>query len=216
MTQTRRQAIVTAAPDAQSSTRRRFLAKSVGLGTAFAFGSSFIAAPARAAGNGPFDREMEREATPEHLDDDRERHMPDIMHTLKIHASPDQVYDAIATAEGIRNWWTRDAVLDSKVGGTGEFGFFGRRFIAKVTIEELTPPQRIVWKVANAAWGGDTIVFEVRPEQAGARLSFFHRDFKEADQRYASATTRWGFYLLSLKNYLETGKGSPNPDDADL
>ncbi len=49
--------------------------------------------------------------------------MPDIMHTLKIKTSPDQVYRAIATAEGIRDWWTRDAALDPKVGGAGEFGF---------------------------------------------------------------------------------------------
>lgn len=207
---------MTAALHGQPSTRRRFLAKSFGLGTTFAFASPFIAAAAGAAGNGPFDREMEQGAALEHLDHDKERHMPDIMHTLKIHASPDQVYEAIAMAEGIRNWWTRDAVLDSKLGGMAEFGFFGRRFIAKVRIEELKPPQRIEWKVTNAAWDGDTIAFEIRPEGAGARLSFFHRGFKEADQRYASATTRWGFYLLSLKNYLETGKGSPNPDDADL
>ncbi len=142
--------------------------------------------------------------------------MPDILHTLKIKASPDQLYHAIATAEGIRNWWTRDAVLDSSLGGTGEFGFYGRRFVAQVTIAQLKPPQRIEWKVTNAAWDGDTIVFEIRPEGAGARLSFLHRGFNEADQRYASATTRWGCYLLSLKSWLETGKGSPNPDDIDL
>jgi uncharacterized protein YndB with AHSA1/START domain len=194
--------MATAALGTRSSTRRRFLATSVGLGT-FAFGSSLIAAPARAAALA-------------HLDGGKERHMADIMHTLKIHASADRVYQAIATAEGIRNWWTRDAVLESKVGGTGEFGFFARRFIAKVRIDELEPPKRIAWKVTNAAWPAETIVLEVRSEGAGARLSFLHRDFKEADQRYASATTRWGFYLLSLKSYLETGKGSPNPDDADF
>ena len=142
--------------------------------------------------------------------------MPDILHGLKIKASPVQTYQAIATAEGIRNWWTRDAMLESVPGGSGEFGFYGRRFIAQVTIEKLEPPQRVAWKVKNAAWDGDSIVFEIRPEGAGARLSFFHRGFREADQRYASATTRWGSYLLSLKNYLETGKGSPNPDDVDL
>jgi uncharacterized protein YndB with AHSA1/START domain len=207
--------MTTAALTGQSPTRRGFLAKSVGLGTTVAFGSPFIAAPARAAGNRPFDGEMGRGPALQRLDG-KERYMPDIMHSLKIHASPDQVYEAIATAEGLRNWWTRDAVLDSKLGGMGEFGFFGRRFVAKVKIEELQPPQRIEWKVTNAAWNGDTIVFEVRPEQAAARLSFSHRHFKEGDQRYASATTRWGFYLLSLKNYLETGKGSPNPDDADF
>lgn len=141
--------------------------------------------------------------------------MPDILHTLKIKSSPLQVYQAIAAVEGIRNWWTRDAILGSSQGGTGEFGFYGRRFIAKVTIEQLAP-HRIEWKVTNAAWDGDKIAFDIRPEGAGARLSFFHCGFKEADQRYASATTRWGCYLLSLKNYLETGRGSPNPDDIDL
>jgi uncharacterized protein YndB with AHSA1/START domain len=43
--------------------------------------------------------------------------MPDIMHLIKIHASPERIYQALTTAEGIRNWWTRDAVLDSKIGG---------------------------------------------------------------------------------------------------
>lgn len=87
--------------------------------------------------------------------------MPDILHTLKIKASPDQLYRAIATAEGIRNWWTRDAVLEFSLGGTGEFGFYGRRFVAQVTIAQLKPPQCIEWKVTNAAWDGDTIVFEI-------------------------------------------------------
>jgi uncharacterized protein YndB with AHSA1/START domain len=142
--------------------------------------------------------------------------MPDILHSLKIKASPVQIYQAIATTEGIRNWWTRDAVLGSSPGDAGEFGFYGRRFIAQVTIEQLEPPQRTKWKVTNAAWDGDTIAFEIEPEGAGARLSFFHRGFREADRRYASATTRWGCYLLSLKNYLETGQGNPNPDDVDV
>jgi uncharacterized protein YndB with AHSA1/START domain len=142
--------------------------------------------------------------------------MADILHALKIKSSPVQLYQAIATPEGIRSWWTRDAVLGSRVGGTGEFGFYGRRFIAQVAIEQLEPSERIAWKVTNAAWEGDTIEFEIRLEGAGSRLSFSHRSFKEADQRYASATTRWGSYLLSLKSYLETGKGHPNPDDVDL
>jgi len=42
--------------------------------------------------------------------------MPDIMHLIKIRVSPERVYEALTTAEGIRNWWTRDAVLDSKIG----------------------------------------------------------------------------------------------------
>ena len=52
--------------------------------------------------------------------------------TLKIQAPRDRVYQAIATGEGIRNWWTRDASLDPSLGGAGEFGFYGRSFMVKV------------------------------------------------------------------------------------
>jgi uncharacterized protein YndB with AHSA1/START domain len=57
--------------------------------------------------------------------------VPDIMHLIKIRVSPEHVYQALTTAEGIRNWWTRDADLDSKIGGTGEFRFYygGQRVI---------------------------------------------------------------------------------------
>ena len=51
--------------------------------------------------------------------------MPDILHRLTIHAPPERVFEALTTAEGIRNWWTRDADLDARIGGAGEFCFYG-------------------------------------------------------------------------------------------
>jgi uncharacterized protein YndB with AHSA1/START domain len=138
--------------------------------------------------------------------------MQDIMHLVKIHASPERVYQAITTAEGIRQWWTRDATIQPKVGAAGEFGFNGKRFVAKVTVEELDPTTRVRWKVANAAWEGQDIEYSVKADGNDTILVFAHRGFR-TDADYASAAFRWGFYLLSLKRYLETGKGTPNPDD---
>jgi uncharacterized protein YndB with AHSA1/START domain len=143
----------------------------------------------------------------------KENAMHDIMHLIKVHASSERVYQAITTPDGIRQWWTRDAAIEPKVGGTGEFGFNGRRFAAKVTVEELIPATRMRWKVANAAWQGNDIEFNVKADGNDTTLVFAHRGFPRADDGYASATTRWGFYLLSLKRYLETGTGTPNPDD---
>ena len=138
--------------------------------------------------------------------------MQDIMHLVKIHASSERVYQAITTAKGIRQWWTRDAAIEPKVGAAGEFGFNGKRFVAKITVEELDPTTRVRWKVANAAWEGQDIEFSLKPEGNDTILVFVHRGFR-TDALYASATFRWGFYLLSLKRYLETGRGTPNPDD---
>ena len=146
----------------------------------------------------------------------KEDAMHDIMHLIKIHASSERAYQAITTPDGIRQWWTRDAAIEPTVGAAGEFGFNGRRFVAKVTVEELTPATRVRWKVANAAWPGNQIEFDLRGDANDTTIVFAHRGFPRADDGYASATTRWGFYLLSLKRYLETGKGMPNPADSEL
>jgi uncharacterized protein YndB with AHSA1/START domain len=145
--------------------------------------------------------------------------MPDIMHRITIHASPERVYEALATAEGIRNWWTRDAILDSKNGVTAEFGFYGHVFVIKVSVDELTPTAHVGWNKITSTHGGfdgTTIAFDLTAQENGTGLAFAHRGFRQADDNYAGATTRWGYYLVSLKRYLETGEGNPNPDDIDF
>lgn len=145
--------------------------------------------------------------------------MPEIMHLIKIRASQDNVYRAVSTVEGIRNWWTRDAALDPKIGGTGEFGFYGHRMVIKVKVAELTPPAHVAWGDVSATGGsfdGTTISFDLRSVEGITTVLFAHRGFKAGSDNIASATTRWGFYLLSLKRYLESGRGSPNPEDTEL
>jgi hypothetical protein len=95
-------------------------------------------------------------------------------------------------------------------------GVAGRRFVAKIVVEELSPVSRVRWKVSNAAWPCSDIEFNLKAEGNDATLVFAHHGFPRADEGYAGATTRWGLYLLSLKRYLETGKGMPNPDDSEL
>jgi uncharacterized protein YndB with AHSA1/START domain len=145
--------------------------------------------------------------------------MHDIMHLIKIRAPQDKVYQAVSTAEGIRDWWTRDAALDSKVGGAGEFGFYGHRMVIKVEVAELTPPKHVAWDPVSSTGGGfdgTTISFDLKSEDGVTSVLFAHRGFKVSGENIASATTRWGFYLLSLQRYLETGKGTPNPEDTEL
>jgi uncharacterized protein YndB with AHSA1/START domain len=139
--------------------------------------------------------------------------MQDIMHLVRIHAPSERAYEAITTADGLRQWWTRGAAIEPKIGAAGEFGFNGKRFVAKVTVEELAPCTRVRWRVANAAWPGHDIEFNLKEAGNDTVLLFAHRGFPRADEALASATTRWGFYLLSLKQYLQTGKGMPHPDD---
>lgn len=175
-----------------------------------AHAAAAIAAPASAVTTiGRAERNTEEE----------NQHMPEILHLIKIRAAEDKVYRAVTTPEGIRNWWTHDAVLDPKVGGTGEFGFYDHRMVIKIKVAELNPPARVTWDVVSSTGGafdGTTVSFDLKSEEGITSLSFAHRGFKAGVNNIASATTRWGFYLLSLKRYLETGKGTPNPEDTEL
>jgi uncharacterized protein YndB with AHSA1/START domain len=142
--------------------------------------------------------------------------MADILHFIKIRAPREKVYQALTTADGIRHWWTRDADLDSKVGGAGEFRFYEGARITKVRIEKLEPSVRVVWKALSApipTWPDTKIEFELSAEDDGTTLHFAHRGIKQADDMFAMSTTAWGYFLVSLKEYLETGKGTPHPDD---
>lgn len=142
--------------------------------------------------------------------------MSDIRHLVKIRAPREQVYSALTTADGIHNWWTRDANLDNKIGGRGEFRFAKGTRVTTVSIEELQPSSRVVWKVRSApipTWAGTRIEFELRADDGGTLLAFAHRGFPEADDLFAYSNTAWGQFIISLHQYLETGKGTPHPDD---
>ncbi|WP_263351194.1 SRPBCC family protein [Acidicapsa acidisoli] len=144
--------------------------------------------------------------------------MPDILHLIKIHAPIERVYQAITTAEGIRNWWTREADLDESIGGRGEFRFsaYGtNQHATRVSIEELISPTHVEWKTISSfrpEWSETSISFDLRPEGSTTVLLFAHRDFAQADEIYALTTTGWAYYLVSLQQYLESGQGAPSPD----
>ena len=142
--------------------------------------------------------------------------MADILHLIRINAPREKVYEAIATADGVRNWWTRDTDLEPKVGGAGEFRFHGGQRITRVKIEELKPPARVVWKTLSApipTWADSVISLDLQADGGGTVLRFAQRGIRQADDQFAMSTTAWGSFLLSLKEYLETGKGTPHPDD---
>ena len=139
--------------------------------------------------------------------------MPDIMHQVRIQATPERVYQALTLPAEIRQWWTRDAELDATVGGKGEFAFSDRKVRTTVRIDDLKADARVAWKTtasnAPGGWNGTMIEFDLRADERATVLSFAHRGFAAADDGYARVTAGWGHYLLSLQQYLETGKGMP-------
>jgi uncharacterized protein YndB with AHSA1/START domain len=140
--------------------------------------------------------------------------MPDILHRLTIKAPPERVYRALTTPEGVRAWWTGDCDLATEVGGPALFRFSNGR-VTEARVETLEPSVRVEWTVVSAfmpGWIGTRISFELIPDEGGTTIAFFHRGFAEDDKWFALTTTGWGYYLVSLQQLLERGKGAPAPN----
>jgi uncharacterized protein YndB with AHSA1/START domain len=132
----------------------------------------------------------------------------DIRHLIRIQAPPERVYRALTTADGVRGWWTPDADLESRIGGTGQFRFYGGASVIAVMVDDLAPPVRVGWTTTasfHPEWMGTTLAFDLQAEGGDTLLSFAHRGFEQADDRYAMFDTGWGVYLERLKQAVETG-----------
>lgn len=143
--------------------------------------------------------------------------MADILHLIRIDATPDRVWTAISTAQGLRSWWTRDADLDGRPGGRGELRFphYGRGSNTGIAITSYAPSELMEWRVVSSfheSWPGTLIRFQLSADADATMLHFTHAGFAEAEERFALFNTGWACYLVSLKNHVEGGRGGPNPD----
>jgi hypothetical protein len=143
--------------------------------------------------------------------------MPDILHKVGMKgASVDGVYKALATIEGLSEWWTSDTRGESKVGAVIQFHFGNGGFDMKVL--ELQPMKRVLWQVIDGPeeWVGTTVTFDLKQNDDWAVVVFKHADWKEPVDFMYHCSTKWAVFLLSLKLLLETGKGAPWPCEIKL
>jgi uncharacterized protein YndB with AHSA1/START domain len=144
--------------------------------------------------------------------------MVDILHRVGVEAAtPQQVYDALTTVEGLSGWWTDDVRGSSDVGGVLEFRFPPVGGF-DMEVLELRPAERVVWRVADGPeeWIGTTIEWDLRQDGDYTIVLFAHRGWREPVEFMHHCSTKWATFLMSLKSLVETGKGAPAPRDVPI
>jgi len=133
----------------------------------------------------------------------------DIIHSLEIETTPEKLFEALSTDDGIAAWWTK-ARTQNRVGGLNEFDFRGTA--ATFRVEKLEPGKMVGWSAEQVPpdWKDTHVLFEVSKDQRGSvLLRFSHTGFKAMTPLVAFSSYAWAQYLRSLKLFLETGKGEP-------
>ncbi len=144
--------------------------------------------------------------------------MPSILHRLTINTSAAELYQALITSEGLSGWWTQ-ADSQPRIGGLAKF-VFGPEGQNKVTMEftVLEENKKVAWKCVEGPWV-ETGAFEFGIEQVenGVVLKFAHNDWPSQDEFFMHCNSKWGyFFVVSLKQYLESGIGHPHPEDPSI
>ena len=143
--------------------------------------------------------------------------MVDILHRVGIkNATPEKVYDALTTIEGLAGWWTDDTKGSAEVGGVIEFRFPPGGFDMEVL--ERRPAEGVTWKVVEGPeeWVGTTVDWELRQDGDYTIVLFKHQGWKEPVEFMHHCSTKWATYLMSLKSLVETGEGAPSPNDVHI
>jgi uncharacterized protein YndB with AHSA1/START domain len=142
--------------------------------------------------------------------------VPDIRHRVAITAPIESVYEAVATPEGISRWWTRDGVRGESSEGSKLQFFFGQPDPAAVMeVTRLDPEGHVSWNCIEGAdeWVGTRLTFDLTRNDDQTVVLFTHADWREPVEFMAHCSARWAYFLLSLKSLLETGRGTPFPED---
>jgi len=145
--------------------------------------------------------------------------MINIIHRVGIKAPAQKVYEAIATIEGIAGWWTESTSGVSEIGKTVvvRFHTLEGNEIGSMNMEvtALDPGKKVQWKFTAGPeeWINTNAVFELHEEGDYTIVLFSHLGWREAVEFMAHCSMKWGIFMMSLKQLVETGKGKPSPND---
>ena len=143
--------------------------------------------------------------------------MSDILHRIGVeHAVPEQVYEALTTIDGLSNWWAENTSGTTDLGGRIEFRFGPGGLDMEVV--ELEPGRLVRWDVVDGPeeWLGTSVQFDLHQEGDYTIVLFKHEGWREPVEFMHHCSTKWGTYLMSLKQLVETGEGAPDPRDVQI
>jgi uncharacterized protein YndB with AHSA1/START domain len=143
--------------------------------------------------------------------------MSNFQQSLLLEATPAAVYAALTTPAGLRGWWTQDCYVATEIGGTLRFRFGPNH--KDMRIEQLAPEREVRWLCTGAhiarlsrkeEWVGTRLVFHITPAGEGrTQLDFEHVGLVSAFECYDLCSNGWHYFLDSLQQFVETGRGTP-------
>ncbi len=124
--------------------------------------------------------------------------MADIVHSIEVPASPEELYPYVASGEGFKAWWAED--VSDMADGAVELGFFSRSTIYRLKPTDLVSSRKATWRCETGEeWKGTQLIFELEKRGAATLLRFTHAGWQRASEYFVSCNTTWGGLMFRLR-----------------
>jgi uncharacterized protein YndB with AHSA1/START domain len=137
--------------------------------------------------------------------------MADILHTVSVHATPEEIFRALTASCGLRAGWARESGTNPRGSSLAEFRFGDT--LVTMRVADLQDDARVSWKCVDGPpdWIGTVVSFELAPDGRGDEtiVRFRHRNWREPTDFMGLCSAKWAKILFALKSLVET----PEPDD---
>lgn len=139
---------------------------------------------------------------------------PDYVYVTYIRATPEQVWEALTSAESTGEFWGHHNLSDWRAGSTWEHVRIDDPAVADGggVVLEAVPPERLVMTFGEpgAAAGPEptVVTFLIEKHHDIVRLTLTHANLPSDDDLIA-ISAGWPAVLANLKSLLETGEVLP-------
>ncbi|MDE5492776.1 SRPBCC domain-containing protein [Elizabethkingia meningoseptica] len=139
-----------------------------------------------------------------------------------VSQTPHECFQAI---KNFRGWWSED--IEGVTDKLNETFFYHYKDIhlSKLKLSDEVPDKKLVYDVVDNQfsftqnkneWRGTKLVFEVSEHNGKTKVKFTHDGLISEEECYEVCTDAWGNYINnSLQHFISTGRGEPNPKEAD-
>ena len=133
--------------------------------------------------------------------------MPDIQHLVFIKSTPEKIYTAITTQQGIASWWSVNNNANPETGSVYRISF-GGDYYKEIKVIEQIPGKRVVWDIlyAHPEWLNTKVTFDIKMGKERVELRFSHCGWREYTDMFAQCSYHWAIYLGNLKEFAEKDK----------
>lgn len=140
------------------------------------------------------------------------------IHFIGAKCTKEEMFNAISKPSGLEKWWATKAEGIVKLEET-LFLTFDNLTTLKFKYDKIIPNEKLVLTCFDSfkSWDKTQLVFELVKKNDQVFLTHTHQNIDPQDiESLTYFSSKWTVYLLSLKKYLETGIGTPYPNETKL